>query len=74
MMSTEYRIDFTITRRRDGDEDFTEVGFGSSGAWGSVGAAAYEMESIVQNRMWETSDGMPDPDSLEGSDEVEKER
>lgn len=64
-MADEYRIDFTITRRQDGDEDFTEIGFGSSGAWERIDAASYAMESDIQNRIWETSEGMPDPDSLE---------
>jgi hypothetical protein len=64
-MGTEYRVEFTITRRQDGEEDFTEVGFGSSAAWETVAGAAYEAESIIQNRIWETTGGMPDPDSLE---------
>ena len=67
-MGTEYRIDFTITRRKDGEEDFTEIGFGSSGAWETIDAASYAMESDIQNRIWETSEGMPDPDSLAGED------
>lgn len=50
----EYRIEFSITRRDDGAEDFTEIGFGSSGAWGDVDAAAYDVQSIVQNQEWET--------------------
>lgn len=66
-MSTEYRIDYTITRRQVGDEDFAEVGFGSSGAWENINAASYAMESDIQNRQWETSEGMPDPDSLHGA-------
>lgn len=64
-MSTEYRIDFTITRRRDGEDDFTEVGFGSSGAWGSVDQCARMLEADVSHSIWETSEGMPDPESLE---------
>jgi hypothetical protein len=32
-MTTEYRIEFTIQRREDGDDDFEDIGFGSSGAW-----------------------------------------
>jgi hypothetical protein len=63
----DYRIEFSIQRRADGEDDFTEVGFGSSGGWGTVDAAAYEAESIIQNRIWETGEGMPDPDSLEAS-------
>lgn len=27
-------------------------------------AASYAVESIVQNRMWETSPGMPEPESV----------
>lgn len=57
----EYRIDFTITRREDGADDFTEIGFGSSGTWGTPDQAAHILESTVQNREWETSDGMPEP-------------
>jgi len=65
-MATDYRIDFTITRRRDGEDDFTDVGFGSSGANDDVDAALYEVQSIVQNRVWETEAGMPCPDDLDG--------
>ena len=67
-MTTEYRIDYTITRRKPGDEDFEEVGFGSSGAWENIAAASYAMESDIENRQWETKPGQPDPDSLEGED------
>lgn len=50
----EYRIEFSILQR-DGDaDDFVEIGFGSSGTCGDVDQAAYAVESIVQNRMWET--------------------
>lgn len=62
---TEYRIEFQIQRRRDGEEDFTEVGFGTSGVWDSVNAASFSMESAIQNREWETEVGQPDPDDLE---------
>jgi len=57
----EYRIGFSIQRRGEDDDDFTEIGFGSSGACGDVDAAAYAAESLVQNRQWETHPGMPDP-------------
>ena len=57
----EYRIEFSIQRRDDGAEDFEEIGFGSSGVWSDVDAAAYDMDSVIQNRQWETSEGMPDP-------------
>jgi hypothetical protein len=65
---TEYRIDYSIQRREDGDDDFTEVGFGSTCAVSTVNGAVYEVESSVQNRMWETSPEMPDPSSLEDAD------
>jgi hypothetical protein len=57
----DYRIDFTIQRREDGDEDFTDIGFGSSGASSDPGAASFEVDSIVQNYAWETEGAMPDP-------------
>jgi hypothetical protein len=62
---SDYRIEFTIQRRSPGEDDFTEVGFGSSGGMGSVNAAAYEVESLVQNRLWETEPGQPDPGSVD---------
>ena len=49
----EYRIDFTITRRRPGEDDFTEVGFGSSGAWPSLDEAGHIAYSAIQNDDWE---------------------
>ncbi|MDG4791960.1 hypothetical protein O7626_39800 [Micromonospora sp. WMMD1102] len=61
MPETEYRITYTIERRERGASDFTEIGFGSSHATGTVDAAAYDVESQIQNRQWETGDGMPDP-------------
>ena len=61
---TDYRIDFTITRRKPGEDDFTEIGFGSSGAWSSPEHAAEMLAGDVQNGRWETSDRMPDPDSV----------
>jgi hypothetical protein len=64
-MADEYRIDFTITRRRDGEDDFREIGFGASCACSDVGQAAGEVESLVQNRMWETSAGMPAPGDID---------
>jgi hypothetical protein len=57
-----YRIDFTITRRMPGEDDFTEIGFGSSGGGsGSLDHEVHLLASVVQNRQWETSPGMPDP-------------
>lgn len=61
----DYRIEFSLQRRAAGEEDFTEVGFGSSGSWSTPAQAAHILESAVEHREWETSEGMPDPDSLE---------
>jgi hypothetical protein len=58
----EYRLTYVIERREDANADFAEVGFGSSGAAGTIDAALYEVEATVQNKMWETSAGMPAPD------------
>jgi hypothetical protein len=67
-MGTEYRIDYTITRRQDGDEGFTEIGFGSSGAWPDVEQCAEMLAADIQHGQWETSDGMPDPGFLKDSE------
>ena len=64
MSEPEYRIEYTI-QRNSGDEDWAEIGFGSSGAWDSVDEALYAVDSYVQNRQWETEDGMPDPGEVE---------
>lgn len=58
---TEYRIEFTITRRQPGDDDFSEIGFGSSGAWASLDQCTHMLSSAVQNGEWETDPGHPDP-------------
>lgn len=52
----DYEITFTI--RCDGEE----IGFGGSGPCADVNAAAFAVESIVQNRQWETERGMPEPE------------
>ncbi|MEU1761200.1 hypothetical protein [Micromonospora sp. NPDC005652] len=64
-MSVEYRINYTIEHRKPGKDEFAEIGFGSSGAWGDVNAAVYEVESQVQNRQWETEPGQPDPSEVD---------
>lgn len=60
-MSAKYRIEFTITRRLDDEDDFTEIGFGSSGAWGSLDACTHMVDSAVTHGEWETEPGQPDP-------------
>ncbi len=61
---TQYRIDFTITRRLPGEDDYTEIGFGSSGAASTVEHAAHLLQSGIENGEWETDPGMPDPDEV----------
>lgn len=63
-MSAEYRIDFTITRCRDGEDDFSEIGFGSSGAWDDLNACTHWIGSAIESGEWETTPGMPDPENV----------
>jgi hypothetical protein len=60
-MPDEFRIEFAIQRQQPGDDDFVEIGFGSSGGWSTVDQAAHMLISAVQNREWETTKGMPEP-------------
>lgn len=59
-----YRIDYSITRRLDGEGGFTEIGFGSSGDRSDLGHCVHDIQLLVQHRQWETTDGMPDPDDV----------
>lgn len=59
-MRSDFRIDYTISRRLPGENEYTEVGFGGAGG-SSVDDALYFVQSAVQNREWETSPDMPDP-------------
>lgn len=58
---SEYRVEFVVTRRAEGEDDFTEVGFGSSGAWSSIDQASHMAATAIECREWETTPGMPDP-------------
>ena len=60
----EFRITYTI-ERRDSAGAFTEIGFGSSAGDSTLDAALYHVQSDIQNRQWETSPGMPDPDEVD---------
>lgn len=62
---SEYRIEYTITRRDEGEDDFTEIGFGSTGAWDSLDQCAHMLGSAVQCREWETEPGQPDPSEVD---------
>lgn len=59
---SEYRIEFSITCRADDADDFTEIGFGSSGAWHSINQASHMAATAIERREWETTPGMPAPD------------
>lgn len=61
---TDYRIEYSIQRRRHGEDDFTEIGFGSSASWNSPTQAAHMLTSDVEHGQWETAPGMPDPDEV----------
>lgn len=61
---TEYRIEYAIQRRLPGQDDFTEIGFGSSSGAPDLDAALYAIESDVGNGIWETEGDMPDPDDV----------
>lgn len=65
---SDYQIEFSIQRRLPSESDFTEVGFGSSGAWSSVEQAVHMVDSAIQSRDWETTPGMPDPDEVCGDE------
>jgi len=66
---TEYRVEYTIQRRQPGDDDFTDIGFGSSGAWQTPQACSHMVASDIDNYAWETTPGMPDPDTIKTATE-----
>lgn len=63
-MSAEYRIEYSLQRAPEEEAEFEEIGFGSSGAWSTIGQAAHMLISGVVNYGWETEPGMPDPDDI----------
>ena len=68
---TEYEIVYSLRRRQACDDDYTEIGFGSSGGWSSPEACAYAVGSDIQNYCWETERGMPDPHEIRADIEDE---
>lgn len=60
----DYLIEFQIKRQRPGEDDFVEIGFGSSGAWSDIDACAHMLSSQLQNGEWETEGDQPDPDDV----------
>jgi hypothetical protein len=63
-VSTKYRIEFQIQRCTEDGGDFEEIGFGSSGGWSSIDQAVHILSSAVENGLWETEKGQPDPDEV----------
>jgi hypothetical protein len=61
----EFRITYTI-ERRDSNGDWAEIGFGSSAGDATLDAALYHVQSDIQNRQWETSGDMPEPEEVDG--------
>ena len=70
MTEYEYRIEYTIQRGEVTEtgfaDDFEDIGFGSSGGWSDVDDALHAASSDIQNRSWETENGMPDPEEVDG--------
>lgn len=56
-----YRIEFSIQHAEDDGGDYDEIGFGTSFSHATIDAALYDVDSIIQNDMWETSGDMPEP-------------
>lgn len=61
---TEYRIEYSIQRRKPGEADFVEVGFGSSGAWADLDTATHMIGTDVEHRSWETEKHHPAPEDV----------
>lgn len=64
---SEFRIEYTIQKSTGEDDEVEEIGFGSSGDSSGIDEALYDIDSDIQNRLWETEPGMPDPDDVEES-------
>lgn len=50
---TEYRIDFSILAREEGEEDFTEIGSGSTCSAGRIDSCAFDVMAQIQNGEWD---------------------
>lgn len=64
MDETDYEIVYQLRRRRPGEEDYSEIGFGATAGWDSPEQCADMVLADVQNYQWETEDGQPDPDTI----------
>lgn len=63
---TEYRIEYQIQRRLPGEEDFTEIGFGSSGGWETIAGCENAISADIQRGDWETEPGQPNSEDVLG--------
>ena len=63
----EYRVTFSVQSRPDDSADFEEIGFGSSFDNSSFDACAYDVETLLSRRVWETTGDMPDPQTTNPS-------
>ena len=70
----EYRIEYSIQRREVGEDDFTEIGFGSSGAEADLDACTYDIGSDVTHGQWETEGSHPDPEDVMRAIRVARDR
>lgn len=70
--TADYRIEYTIQRRLPGEDDFADIGFGSSNGWDTPDQAVHIVASEVQNYGWDTEPGMPDPDEVKAAVEAER--
>ncbi len=69
--AAEYRVEFTLQRRLPDEDDFTEIGFGSSGAWESLDQCTHMVGSAVTNGEWETEPGQPEPSTIDPTGRTE---
>lgn len=53
MSEIEYRIDFSILAKDPGEEDFTEIGFGSTVSANRLDSCGFDVMSQVQNGEWD---------------------
>ncbi|WP_341856403.1 hypothetical protein [Brachybacterium sp. GPGPB12] len=49
----DYRIDFSIMRREEGEEDFSEYAFGSTASSETIQEAGFDAYAAIQNEEWD---------------------
>jgi hypothetical protein len=49
-----YRIEYSVQEAPDEQAEFVEIGFGSSGTWGTLEACTHMLGSAVDRGEWET--------------------